>query len=150
MVLDEDGRTLYLTGLAYNFDTTTTDATTIAYDGATGNLLWEARTPPGYGYYGPRIATSRGVVYIAFTVANGPPPQRATFVTIAYDAVNGAELWRQSFTNDRLARGGSVTHLAVDGVGGIYVTGSAGLGDIGPGDSSRYITVKYTQDDFIP
>lgn len=113
--LDSDGRTVYVTGLAERQgQPEVLDYTTVAYDAATGNLLWEARLPMDEPYVvAPTLAAANGVVYLTGT-------ESRHYLTVSYDGITGQPLWTWSY--DRGSEGhGQV--LTVDPDGSLYVGG---------------------------
>jgi DNA-binding beta-propeller fold protein YncE len=105
------------------------DFGTVAYDAATGDLVW-SRT-----YDGPAggtdsaeslaVAPDGGTVYVAGYSASTPPPEITAATTVAYDSATGAQEWvsRQSpgsFSNDFFS-----IAVSPDGTR-LYATGSRG------------------------
>lgn len=120
-----DGDAVFVTGYSFGGPSTTNDATTIAYDGATGAELWVAR------YDGPGHDTDVGVdlavapdgqtVYV--TGASIGDDGMLDVLTISYDSVSGEENWA---TRSAGSGGASDEGLSIgvspDGAR-VYVTG---------------------------
>lgn len=113
-----NGKTVYVTGysrgLLYAY-------ATIAYNAATGAQLWLQRyNSPGNGDEQAEslaVSPNGSIVYVTGTAST------VGYLTVAYQASNGAQLWAQSYTS---SNGSSfeATSVAV-GPGGklVYVTG---------------------------
>ncbi|MFN2544595.1 MAG: PQQ-binding-like beta-propeller repeat protein [Actinomycetota bacterium] len=100
LAMSPSGSRVYVTGAALD-DETFSDASTQAYDAATGALLWSARHDgpkhQGDGGWGIAVAPDGSQVFVTGTETVGDPGTGAQtigdFVTIAYDAATGAERW---------------------------------------------------------
>ncbi len=132
-----DGQRVFVTGVATGA-TGQAEYHTIAYDAATGSVLWEA----SYG------GTAGGA---AFAVGVSPDGARvfvtgwafvtglADYVTLAYDATTGAQLWLAIYNGPR-HRGDKASSLVVSPDGSrVFVTGTSR----GHGTGDDYATVAY-------
>jgi DNA-binding beta-propeller fold protein YncE len=123
IVLSDDGRTVYVAGTCEKSTTLGLDYLTLAYDAATGNLLWEARAPYPDVYSRVALKADGNIVYLS-TMGLHPPPHTGGYLTIAYDAITGVELWQQYAT---LPAGGLefAYLMELDHAGGLYAGGWA-------------------------
>lgn len=152
VVASPDGKTVFVTGssagnAAWHGASDGYDLATVAYDGATGHRLWAARYrgPLGGGTLAAAIAISPGgsTVFVTGQVqdAGGGP---SAYVTAAYDAATGTQLWAQTFqtatpSGDSPDR---ATAIAVSPDGAtVFVTGEDEVGSAASGYS--YGTVAY-------
>lgn len=87
-----DGARVYVTGYTDTGDPARNDYLTLAYDAATGAILWQAT------YHGPRggdraetiaVAPDGARVFVTGSIAG----EGLETATVAYDAATGAELW---------------------------------------------------------
>lgn len=122
--LSPDGRSLAVTGAISSPDGTKSNYATVAYDAATGQVLWARR------YQGPDWATPNAVAFSpdgAQVAVTGTSAGR--IVTIAYQAATGTRLWLNRFsTGDYLP----LLAYAPDGTR-VYVTGSSRFTTPAPG-----------------
>lgn len=133
------------------------DLTTLSYDAATGDRLWEAR------YHGPgqSIDTAAGIALSddgsrVFVGGTSDVGGRAVIATVAYDAASGREAWVSRLDHPWIrAATASAVHLDPTGAP-LYVTGrSAEVPDIrvstepgpGAGWDSRLTVVAYDPTD---
>jgi WD40 repeat protein len=135
-----DGSAVFVTGRSTGVRSGW-DYATVGYNAVTGARLRAAR------YNGPADGTD-----IAHSVAVSPDSSEvfvtgvsagkgsgSDYVTIAYDAATGAQLWLRRYSSPG-ARTDSATSLAVNPDGGeVYVTGSSASG----GSGSDYVTIAY-------
>ncbi len=129
MTVDRLGN-VYVTG-ASDTETTRNDYTTIKYD-PEGNILWIARYAQDSDYAEGAVALALdepGNVYVTGQDDDGD------YTTIKYDS-QGTELWAATYDGTSC----EPSSLAVDGAGGVYVTGSC-YGEVG--SELDYVTVKY-------
>ncbi len=116
------------------------DYVTIKYD-ALGNQLWIRRYngPAGGSDSATALALDAdGNAYVTGSSdASRTSPSNPDYATVKYDA-EGNELWVARY-NGPGDGGDSATALALDGTGGVYVTGTSA----GPGAGLDYATVKY-------
>jgi hypothetical protein len=96
--LSPDGSRIFVVGRSDHAGASSPDGRTVAYDAATGERLWQTR------YDGPLGAAdsanevivspdSRRVFVAGWRDSGGP----ADFVTIAYDAATGVEIWASAW-----------------------------------------------------
>jgi outer membrane protein assembly factor BamB len=121
--VDPKGRRVFVTGRAEG--ATSFDFLTVGYDAALGTELWTARFDAAGDKHDRPIdlAVGPGGTRVFVTGLSGSiSSQDDDFVTLAYDAVTGTELWRvvRSTPTDDEPRGVAVTP---DG-GRVVVTGS--------------------------
>ena len=124
-----DGSRVYVTG-ASTSTAGARDFVTLAYNAATGQQLWEARYdgpahgndfPAGSSALGNALALSKDGTRIFVTGQSPDANGKNDYLTIAYDAADGAELWisRYSTAQESIANG-----LVLSGDGErLYVTG---------------------------
>ena len=116
------------------------DYVTVAYDAATGGQLWASRyNGPGNGYdAATSVAVTGGRVFVTGQSDGGTSGQ--DYVTVAYDAATGAQLWASRYNgpgNGPYHRGDAATSVAVTG-GTVFVTGQSD-----GSDQEDYATVAY-------
>ena len=136
-----DGTVVYVTGNSEGNErlepccgvTADWDATTIAYDAATGEELWVQRHdgPGNANDIGYAIAATDRRVFVggdSLTVPSVPPiPASARmFLTVAYDAATGEELWVRHYGPSQFSDSVFDLALASDPLGArVYVTGES-------------------------
>lgn len=109
---------------------------TIRYDAATGQQIWEQRYAEGTA---TAIAVdNQGGVYVTGSGSDD-------YLTIRYEAVTGRQTWAsryngpgEEYYNSDLARA-----IAVDNLGGVYVTGYSRSPDLIDDSYWEYATVRY-------
>ncbi|MBI3620738.1 MAG: SBBP repeat-containing protein [Nitrospirae bacterium] len=150
LAVDGAGR-LHLSDSRYNG--VDFDLTVIKYD-VDGTKLWERTYDNGYEDTAREIAVdATGNVYVAgSSQSNEGGRIDGDYVTLKYDA-NGVLLWSARYDNflDAYIHSGA-THLAVDGAGNVYVTGTkcdaydraSAYGITCNGPLSPNVTVKYS------
>lgn len=99
--ISPDGRTAFVTGSSFSADRTGTDYATLAYSTASGAQLWLTR------YDGLAHGADKGTdlavspdgarVYVTGESSRLGGSNDGDFVTIAYDAVTGSQLWLARF-----------------------------------------------------
>jgi DNA-binding beta-propeller fold protein YncE len=126
-----DGGTVYVAG--YSQGAISEEYATIAYSAATGARLWVSRynDPSNYGAEANSVAVSpdRGTVFV--TGSDNAGSDGEDYVTVAYSAVTGAQLWVSRY--DGAAHGNDYASKVAVSPGGstVYVTGwSIGTGSI--------------------
>ena len=140
--VDGEGR-VYVTGPSEG-EGTSSDFATIAYD-SEGNELWVARYDGGVSGYDASWSLAvdgNGGIYVAGqSFGSG---LTGDYVIVKYDA-SGTELWVARYDGPGDGEGppdDNPAALALDGTGGVYVTGQA----IGVGTAGDYTTIKYQQE----
>ncbi|MFD3003447.1 SBBP repeat-containing protein, partial [Pontibacter toksunensis] len=111
------------------------DYATVRYDAASGGESWVSR------YEGPNdsndqataIAADANGVYVTGSSSDGS--SGSAYLTVRYHAATGEEAWSQAY--EELNASNSARAIAVDGMGGVYVTGSSVNG------VAAYATVRY-------
>jgi hypothetical protein len=147
--VSRDGRQVYVTGYSQTYDPVTgfptpPDATTVAYDTATGDELWASRRP-GAGL-SIDVSPSGDRVYVTGFV-QAPAAQ---YLTTAYEAGDpdhlGEVVWTASYTGD-YSNYGALLEVSPDG-SRVFVTGQKGTFDGTPivGVGSEYATLSYDAD----
>jgi outer membrane protein assembly factor BamB len=124
-----DGSTVVVTGYSWASDLYFGyDFATIAYDAATGAVLWARRyNDPDNGYdYATSLAASADGSTVFVTGQSWDADTSTDFATIAYDAATGAVVWARRYNGPGMD---SPTSLAASPDGStVYVTGySRGL-----------------------
>src|SRR5262249_37253629 len=110
--------------------------TTVAYDATTGMQLWVATDDNGGVVHAIAFDSAGGTVYVTGEgVGLG-----SDYVTVAYDPPTGVQLWEARYHGPNSSRSETARAIAVDGQGGVYVTGSSANAAFG---SSDYATVAY-------
>lgn len=139
-----DGTRVFVTGTSIG-SSGRSDYATVAYDAATGGLLWVRRYDgPGARRHGFDGAHALGVSPDGSTVfVTGVSAGAAThtdFATIAYDSATGRRRWTQRFDGpEGRVDGASALAVGPDG-GAVFVTGSVNhLKNYG----SDYATIAY-------
>jgi outer membrane protein assembly factor BamB len=127
LAVSPDGREVFVTGNVQGRGTRAYDATTLAYNAATGRRLW-ARwyNAPGHQFSGARAvaASPHGDTVYVTGSADG------NFGTVAYNAATGRQLWASRYSD------GIAISMAVSPDGAtVYVTGGSLTAD--------YATVAY-------
>ncbi len=139
VAVSPNGNTVFVTGVSNSSTFTFTDDATVAYNAATGAQLWVKRhsgiqdTDNGY-YNSLAVSPTGGAVYV--TGINGSASSiGAGYVTIAYNAATGAQLWAKRYSSS-----GGALSVAVSPSGStVFATGETYRTDRGIG----YATVAY-------
>lgn len=119
------GDRVFVTGSSVGVTDAWGDVTTLSYDLATGDLLWQQRHSGAGNHYdgGDAIAVADGRVFVA-GVARGAG-QLIQAVTMAYDVESGAPLWNvayQPFLSGPVTGGMSALAVSEDGAR-VYAVG---------------------------
>ena len=118
-----DGSTVYVTG--YSQGTISDEYATIAYSTATGARLWASRynDPSNYGAEASSVAVSPDGDTVFVTGSDNAGSNGEDYVTVAYNAVTGAQLWVSRY--DGAAHGNDYASKVAVSPGGstVYVTG---------------------------
>jgi hypothetical protein len=138
------GSTVFVTGIGLG-STGTNDSVTVAYDTATGAQLWVSQ------YNGPgnqldmteAIAVGPGGSTVFVTGRSESPTSGEDYLTIAYDAPTGAQLWAKTYNGP-----GNESDLALaigvsPGGSKVFITGWS----IGATSAWDYATVAYSASD---
>ncbi|HEY5171728.1 MAG TPA: hypothetical protein VIK54_08385, partial [Acidimicrobiia bacterium] len=118
-----DGTKVFVTGPSFNA-TGSTDYATVAYDASDGTQLWVMRYNTGLPGALSDIPRSLGVspdgtkVYVTGTAET----RLGEYATVAYDAVNGTQLWVALYGEDDTYASASSLAVSPDGLK-VYVTG---------------------------
>jgi hypothetical protein len=136
----DDACNVYVTGCSYH-DTNYWDYATIKYD-VNGNQLWVSRyNGPGNGIdAGYAIALDDACSVYVTGSAYGSDVNYFDYATIKYDA-DGNEVW-VSLYNGPANNWDEACDIALDGSGGVYVTGRSW----GTSSDFDYATIKYDGD----
>jgi outer membrane protein assembly factor BamB len=142
IAVDQSGG-VYVLGTSYqvNFDwgyyrTTSSKFITIRYDEATGATRWASfHSTPAYSF---NFASSMAVDNTGGVYVTGSSTDYTSnaFTTVRYDAATGVESWADHYNRADVSI--SVSDIAVDNNGGVFVTGSVYYGD-----GSDYTTIGY-------
>jgi outer membrane protein assembly factor BamB len=124
-----DGSAVYVTGSSMGA-TTGQDYATIAYDAATGAVLWRARYN-GAGNDADlanalSVSPDGSVVFITGASVGGSGSYGWDYATIAYDAATGARLWHTRYDGGGEAGSGDLAYalgVSPDG-SAVFVTGA--------------------------
>jgi len=123
VAVSPDGSTVYVTG--YSQGTISDEYATIAYNTATGAQLWESRynDPSNYGAEANSVAVSPDGDTVFVTGSDNAGSNGEDYVTVAYNAVTGAQLWVSRY--DGAAHGNDYASEVAVSPGGttVYVTG---------------------------
>ncbi len=118
-----DGSTVYVTG--YSQGTSSDEYATIAYNTATGAQRWVSRynDPSNYGAEASSVAVSPNGDTVFVTGSDNAGSNGQDYVTVAYNAVTGAQLWVSRY--DGAAHGNDYASKVAVSPGGsiVYVTG---------------------------
>ncbi len=118
-----DRSTAYVTG--YSQGPISDEYATIAYNTATGTQLWVSRynDPSNYGAEANSVAVSPDGDTVFVTGSDNAGSNGEDYVTVAYNAVTGAQLWVSRY--DGAAHGNDYASEVAFGPGGstVYVTG---------------------------
>jgi hypothetical protein len=117
------------------------DHVTLKYDAA-GHEVWASRSQGAGEPAAQLVLDDDGDVYVA---GNGGSEPANDFLTIAYDRVHGVERWAVLYSGPAGDSTDTATSMALDGHGGVYVTGMSDRARPGSHDLD-YVTVKYQRD----
>jgi len=138
--VSRDGSKVFVTGSSYGSATTAIDYATVAYDSASGSLLWEARYDRGGEDY-PRSITQSpdGSIIFITGESDASPGANYDYGTVAYDSGTGQMIWDETY--DDPDRGWDVaTDVAPSQDGSmVVVTGSVNW----PFPTADSVTVAY-------
>lgn len=149
LAISPDGRTLFVTGPSVG---AANDYLTTGLEADTGRILWTVRLDgTGLDDYPWDVAVSHDAarVYVTGYLDEGPSLGARNFVTVAYDAGSGAELWRARY--DGPAHSGEVARALATGIyedpeGGVrervFITGRSNGPNAGAAEND-YATVAY-------
>jgi DNA-binding beta-propeller fold protein YncE len=126
IAVSPDGRRLFVTGFSY-WPGTTDDLVTVAYDAATGALMWTRVVGDLQNAYSGRavsISPDGGTVFVTGTAVL--PDDNVNVLTMAFDAEDGATRWIRSF--DRPDHDSDIaTAMAISPDGSrLFVVGQSG------------------------
>jgi DNA-binding beta-propeller fold protein YncE len=129
MAVSPDGSTVFVTGQGATFSQgKSIHWLTVAYDAATGHMLWAARfqdAPKGINYAFALAVSPNGST--VFVTGRGAPAAGGTeYVTVAYDASTGATLWSAHYAGKGGYNGASSIAVSPDG-SSVFVTGTTSL-----------------------
>jgi hypothetical protein len=134
-----DGSAVFVTGPSAS-DSTASDIETLAYDASTGQRLWAKRFVGRGLDISFALAVAPGGSSLFVTGSSDKPSTGAsTYITLAYDAATGTNLWTKRHDGPDIGNGAA--HDVVTSVDGqtVFVTG--GL-DRGSGNSDL-VTIAY-------
>jgi outer membrane protein assembly factor BamB len=142
--VSSDGRTVFGTGFfSSGNEVVTTDYLTVAYDVGSGRELWAARYDgPARGYdraHSLGLSPDGTKVFVTGESERHKPRYTSDYVTIAYDAQTGAQLWSVRYDGlGKTSDWGGPLGVAAGGTR-VIVTGASG----GKKTRSDYATVAY-------
>ena len=128
MVTSADGSRIYVTGASTG--TSSLDFATVAYDAPTGQQLWARRydgpdhgsdAPFAFGVGGNLITISKDGTRLFVTGSSADATGKNSYVTIAYNAADGTQLWVSNYSTPQDSQATSLV-LSADGQR-LYVTG---------------------------
>jgi DNA-binding beta-propeller fold protein YncE len=132
-----DSSRVYVTGCRGDEGCSNADFVTLAYDAASGDQLWGRRFVAGERPSSLGVDPNGARVYVTGCTGHDYC-LGGDFVTVAYDAMTGAQAWSARY--DGLHGADSATSLGVAPDGSrIYVTGAS----VGPAGDVDYATVAY-------
>ncbi len=142
-VLSSSGDRLYVTGTSYNSASNGQDYATIAYDATSGNQIWVSRfeAAPNTTSEANAIALSPdgSRVYVTGQKDLHFGPLESSYLTVAYDATTGQQLWAASF-HAPFSSSAFATAVGVSPDGhSVYVTGQSPEGY----GNQDYATIAY-------
>jgi outer membrane protein assembly factor BamB len=129
-----DGSRVYVTGgvTKYEGSTELRDAGTIAYDAATGAQLWIALydSLPGSssGTGSLTLSPDGAKLYVTGQSSGNGMGDDFDYVTIAYDATNGTQLWASRYQNPQAPYDAAYSVSASPDGEKVFVTGSTDVG----------------------
>lgn len=145
-----DGKAVFVTGRSVNSSDNASRYATVAYDGASGKLLWVRRYGPDgendVAAYSVAVSPDSEEVVVTGYIGTvfGVAPT-ATLATVAYDAETGNRLWaRRSEPPGKLAIGYEVA-FNPDGTL-VFVTGSSRR-SYSTSSESDFVTIAYVASD---
>lgn len=142
VAVSPDGTRMFVTGSSNDPVTLEPQYATVAYSTATGAQLWVRR------YIGTEQAVARAVTVSpdgskVFVTGNSPENDGAAFITIAYNAANGAQLWLARYSRPSpYVYGVRAASMAVSPDGARVVVTGTGYGETQA--DINYVTVAYT------
>lgn len=141
IAVSPDGSTVYVTGQSFNSAETSDGYATVAYNAATGAQLWVSRYDnpafPNGSATSVAVSPDGGTVLVTgrAAVSSG-----YGYLTIAYDATTGAQLWMSPYSGAAASPYGAATSVAISPDGTtVLVTGQSD----GNGTGADYATVAY-------
>jgi outer membrane protein assembly factor BamB len=139
VTVSPDGTRVYVTGESYGRDPSRSYAT-IAYDASSGVQLWAKRTGgvtvSSDSAYSLEVSPDGTSVFVTGT--SRIPSNTSEYLTIAYNALTGAQLWARRYRGPQ--RYGEAHSLGVNPDGAtVYVTGSENY----EGYYTDYATIAY-------
>jgi outer membrane protein assembly factor BamB len=139
-----DGSAVYVTSsLTFGYRNRYTAYLTIAYDAATGNILWSAHydVPKGQSSATAIAATPTGSAVIVTGTTRDSTGTVANFATVAYNPATGARLWVRAYHDPHGPSGARSLVISPDGSRAFVI----GTTDDSPGPLSygTYVTVAY-------
>jgi PQQ-like domain len=141
IAVSPDGTKVFLTGSSEGDVSTGWDYATVAYDAATGTQLWASRFDGPDHLYDYAVALAVGPdgsnVYVTGNI--GHTGFGDDYLTIAYDAESGTELWQQQFDGAAHDDDDPQAVAVSPGGGSVFVTGFAELSD----SNDDFVTIAY-------
>jgi PQQ-like domain len=139
MAVSPDGRMVFVTGRSVGGPASGVDYATVAYDAATGAQLWVSRYG-GRVNWGSAIAVSPDGRTVVVTGSSYLPASGPEYVTVAYNAATGAQLWARRYSGiDRYGSQADAATVSPDS-STVFVTGSSSDGPY----RTVYATIAYS------
>ena len=145
LALSPDGTKVFVTGRSFGQIGEGRDFATVAYSAIDGHEVWVSRYDgPAHGEDESNdeaysIAVSPDSKKVFVTGSSGGIRSDADYATIAYDAVNGTELWVQRYNGPGNAADFPQALVVSPDGGGVFVTGYS----YGATSFSDYATIAY-------
>jgi hypothetical protein len=139
VAVSPDGTRVFVTGMITAAGGGVYDYATVAYNGATGTLLWtKAFNGSGNSVDDAQsVEVSPDGTKVFVTGWSTGPTLTHDFLTIAYDAVTGADIWKKRYDSASASEEACCLSVSPDG-SKVFVTGFTG-----PTNNSDYLTIAY-------
>jgi hypothetical protein len=137
MAVSPDGSKVFVTGRSKGVSSY--DYATVALDAAKGGKLWVARADVGSkdDAYAVGVSPDGRTVFVSGRSGSSDGP--FDYVTIAYQASSGAELWTARYAGAPGSEHGATALFVSSGGSRVFVTG----GSEEPGHGEDYVTLAY-------
>jgi len=141
VAVSPDGKEVFVTGRSTG-QGSNYDYATVAYDAASGAQLWSERYNGAASNYdaAAALAVSPGGQTVFVTGTSWSATSGEDYVTIAYDAATGAQLWIKSYNGPGNRNDVADSVAVAPGGDAVYVTGTSQNANLG----YDYATVAYS------